>query len=113
LRRELDIAARKRGTELKLIIEVDSLSVLKELVITKIGPTVLPYGTVISATADPAIVARHVVRPEVTMTFMIAYSAHRPVTPAMRGLTRTIRAEVRNALAEGRMKGWICTGSPI
>jgi LysR family transcriptional regulator, nitrogen assimilation regulatory protein len=107
LRRELDIAARKRGIELKLIVEVDSLAALKELVITKVGPTVLPYGTVISSTADATLVARHVVRPEVTMTFMIAYSPHRPVTPAMRELAKTIRVEVRAALAEGRMKGWI------
>jgi LysR family transcriptional regulator, nitrogen assimilation regulatory protein len=107
LRRELDMTARKRGKELKLIVEVDSLAALKELVSTKVGPTVLPYGTVISAPADPAMVVRRVVRPAVTMTFMIAYSVHRPVTPAMRELARTIRAEIHNAVGEGRVKGWI------
>jgi LysR family transcriptional regulator, nitrogen assimilation regulatory protein len=107
LRRELDTAARKQDAELKLIVEVDSLAALKELVRAKVGPTVLPHGTVINEAIDPAFVVRRVVKPEVTMKFMIAYSVNRPVTPAMRELATMIRAEVRKALAEGRMKGRI------
>jgi LysR family nitrogen assimilation transcriptional regulator len=106
LRRELDRTARKRRTELKLLAEVDSLAALKELVNAKVGPTVLPYGTVISATMDPMIVVRRLVKPEVTMTFMIAYSVDRPVTPAMRELARTIRTEIHNSIVDGRVKGW-------
>jgi hypothetical protein len=55
---------------------------------------------------DSAMVVRRVVKPEVTMTFMIAYSVHRPVTSAMRELARTIRSEIHNAIIEGRVKGW-------
>jgi LysR family transcriptional regulator, nitrogen assimilation regulatory protein len=106
LRRELDMTAQKRGAELKLLVEVDSLAALKDLINAKVGPTVLPHGTVISATMDSAMVVRRVVKPEVTMTFMIAYSVHRPVSSAMRELARTIRSEIHNAIIEGRVKGW-------
>jgi LysR family nitrogen assimilation transcriptional regulator len=106
LRRELDMIARKRGTELKILVEVDSLAALKDLVNAKVGPTVLPYGTLIKTTTNPEMIVKRVIRPKATMTFMIAYSVDRPVTPAMRELERTIRTEINNSIVEGRVKSW-------
>jgi LysR family nitrogen assimilation transcriptional regulator len=105
LRRVLDAAARKRGAELKVIVEVDALSAIKELVQSKVGATMLPHGSGIFK--DPALIVRRLVNPSLNLKFMIAYSTERPVTLAMRQLAKTLRAEVRKAIAEGTMDGRI------
>ena len=107
LRRVLDIAARKQNRKLNVVVEVDSLSAIKELVQSKVGVTVLPHGAVIFDSTDPALIIRRLVKPNLNLKFMIAYSTERPITLAMRQLAKTLRAEVRKAIADGGMGGRI------
>jgi hypothetical protein len=67
----------------------------------------LPHGTVIFDATDPALIIRRLVKPNLSLKFMIAYSTERPITLAMRQLTKTLRAEVRKAIADGGMGGRI------
>lgn len=105
LRRVLDIAGRKRNSELNVVVEVDALSALKELVHSKIGATILPHGPMIFNASDPDLVVRRVVKPNLNLKFMIAYSTERPVTFVMRNLAETLRTEIRKAISDGSMCG--------
>jgi LysR family nitrogen assimilation transcriptional regulator len=105
LRRELDSAAQKLGTDLNVLVEIDALEALFNLVRRGIASTILPHGAIVRHLADPELLIRRVVDPEVTMQFMIAYSLQRPTTLAMRELGRLVRVEVAQAIADGRMVG--------
>src|SRR5262245_59141557 len=105
LRRQIDSAAQQRGREVNVLVEIDALEAMKNLVRQGIAPTVLPFGAMLKEADDPELVVRRVTDPEVTMQFMLAYSLQRPATLAMRELARIVRAEVRQALASGKMIG--------
>lgn len=116
LRRELDAAARRQGKSLNVIIEMDTLSALLEMVRDGVGPTVLPHGAISAVlqavNADPKLVVRRVVDPDINLQFRIAYSLERPTTSVMRELARAIRAEVVRAIDEGRMAGRLVGPAP-
>lgn len=105
LRRQLDATAQKMGVDLKVRVEIDALEALKDLVRRGVAPTILPHGTILKEVTDPELIVRRVVAPDVTTKFMIAYSQRRPTTLAMRELARILRAQVIQAVAEGRMMG--------
>ncbi|MGV6871315.1 LysR family transcriptional regulator [Pseudochelatococcus sp. B33] len=105
LRREMETVAREQGLKLDVFVEVDSLSVVKELVRSGVGSTVLPHGAILTEFDDPAFVIRRVTAPDVVLRFMIAYARSRPITPAMVELTRMLKEHVDLAIAEGRLRG--------
>ena len=92
---------------MKVIVEVDALGAVKELVQSKVGATMLPHGPPSSTRPILQLIVRRLVNPSLSLKFMIAYSTERPVTLAMRQLTKTLRAEIRKAIAEGSMDGHI------
>jgi LysR family nitrogen assimilation transcriptional regulator len=105
LRRAVDAAAQKLGFDANTIVEVDSLATIRELVRQEIGMTVLPQGAIFAELRDSAFAVRRLVEPDVTQSFLIAFSLQRPTTMAMRELARAVRQEVKLALEEGRMAG--------
>jgi LysR family transcriptional regulator, nitrogen assimilation regulatory protein len=105
LRRQLDRAARSLGGNLNIMIEVDALEVIRDLVRRRIGATVQPSGAIGKESTDKQLVVRRVVDPEITLQFMVAYSLQRPMTLAIRELTRVLRIEIRRAISEGRLMG--------
>jgi LysR family transcriptional regulator, nitrogen assimilation regulatory protein len=105
LRRELDSAAQRLGTELNILVEIDALEALFSLVRRGVASTILPHGAIVRHITDSELLIRRVVDPELTMQFMIAYSLQRPTTLAMRELGRLVRIEVSQAIADGRMVG--------
>jgi LysR family nitrogen assimilation transcriptional regulator len=67
--------------------------------------TVLPQGAILAEMRDSAFAVRRLVEPDVTQSFLIAFSLQRPTTMAMRELARALRHEVKVAIDEGRMAG--------
>ena len=107
LRRELDLATSQLGLELTVVAEIDALAALKELVRDGMGATILPSGALYPDWQDPSFLSLRVVEPELSMHFTIAYSVQNPVTLGMRELARTIKGEVRRAVATGRLAGQV------
>ena len=105
LRREVDAAAQKCNLELDVIAEVDALAALKELVRDGVAATVLPHGALLAEMGDSHFLVRRIVEPELTMSFMIAYSLQRPITQAVREVGRIVKSEVRRAIVDGRIIG--------
>ena len=105
MRREIDSAAQRLGFELNTIVETDSLFALNKLARDGLGLTVLPQSSIMAENRDPEMSIQRLVNPTVTQSFMIAFSLNRPISAAMRELTRAIRAQVALAISEGRMTG--------
>lgn len=105
LRRKLDSVAKDIDIHLNIRSEVDSHSTMKDLVRAGMGATISPGGSVFPEATGKALVARRIDGSELSMRFMLAYSLQRPVTLAMRELSRTIRKEIRSALTEKRLVG--------
>ncbi|MBX9908401.1 MAG: LysR family transcriptional regulator [Beijerinckiaceae bacterium] len=104
MRRQLDSAAQRHGVELNIIVEIDALSALKELVRGGMGATVLPHGAILADALDPELIVRRL-DPPVTQQMMLAFSLERPMTVAMRELSRVVKREIHAALADGRLLG--------
>jgi LysR family nitrogen assimilation transcriptional regulator len=104
LRRQLDAAAQRHGIELNVIVEIDALSALKELVRDGLGATVLPHGAILYDAVDPELTVYRL-DPPVTQQMALAFALERPMTVAMRELSRVVRREIHAALADGRLMG--------
>jgi len=105
LRREVEAAAQTSGVDLNIVVEMDALAALKHLVHLGEASTVLPQGAIADDFDNPALLIRKLVKPSLSMRFMLAYSHARPITPAMRELGRTLRDQIAEAVREGRIAG--------
>lgn len=101
LRRRLAAKARELGIDLAPLAELDTLELTKRAVHDGLAATILPYAAVLPETSHHELIVRHVVEPKLEAEYVLAFAPDRPVTPAMRALTRTIRHETRRASVEG------------
>ena len=86
LRKLMEVDAARLGINLKISFEVQSISVLKELVEQGICATILSYGAVARECEKGGLVATKIVNPTVKRIAYLAYSLRRP------------RSKVKNAV---------------
>jgi len=105
LRRELDRAAAATGVTLRVDLEVDGLDTIKELVMAGSGHAVLPFGGIHREVAEGRLIARKLIKPEVTNIMVLAMSLRRSVSLAMREVARAIHEEIGTLVKVGRLTG--------
>jgi LysR family nitrogen assimilation transcriptional regulator len=98
LRRRLDHAAQRQGTELRPMVQVDSASLTKMMVSAGLGCTVLPLTAVQNDVARGALAFRPVGHPRLTCTHVIAF--HRAAANTLAAPLATMAREAVTALAE-------------
>jgi LysR family nitrogen assimilation transcriptional regulator len=104
MRREVDRAATTAGVKLNVEIEMDALHAIKDLAVEgRYG--VLPFGGVYTEVKKGEIKAWRLVRPDAINQMVLAMSAQRPVTLAMRELAHTMQAEIVTLVRGGRLRG--------
>jgi LysR family transcriptional regulator, nitrogen assimilation regulatory protein len=91
LRELMEACAARRGLHLKIRFEVQSISVLKELVEQGICATVLSYGAVARECEKGRLVATEIVNPTVKRIAYLAYSLRRPRSKAKDAVLAFIR----------------------
>ena len=91
LRELLEASAARLGLQLKIRFEVQSISVLKELVEQGICATVLSYGAVARECEKGRLVATEIVNPTVKRIAYLAYSLRRPRSKARDAVLAFIR----------------------
>lgn len=84
LRAIMEDCARKAGIELKASVEADSFASMIDLVRNGLGSTVLPLAPIYTLVEDGALSAAPLVDPTPSRKLVIAFSADRPVGPAVR-----------------------------
>ncbi len=100
LRRTLETAAADVGVALDVRYEMDTLSLLKDLVLAGHAHTVLAIPAVGAEVAQGRVVARKLRNPVVETRLMLAIALNRPYTPAMRAVHSEIGQTLREAVAE-------------
>ena len=91
LRPALEAAARKAGIELKVDLEVDSLTAMKEIVAEGAGYSVLSRQAVTIELQMGRVSVSELVEPGITRTLVLAISSHRPLTSAGRVIANLLR----------------------
>lgn len=109
LRRTLELAARDAGIFLNVQYEVDTLELMKEIVLAGCAHTVLALPAVQREIKAGQLIARRISHPEVKTRLMLAKAANRPLTRAV----RVIEQETKNAFHQIRSKAQVDLGLTI
>ncbi len=103
LRRTLERSARQAGIALNVSYEVDTMGLMKELVLAGEAHTVLPLPAAQSEIVSKKLVARRLVNPPVAIRLMLAKAAGRPLTRAVRLIEQDIKELLRSLVREAPM----------
>lgn len=103
LRNDIEQVARARGIELSVRYEVDSLTLMKRLAAQGLAHAMITLPTIQSEVARGELVARRIVRPQLTTHMVLACPQNRPLSAA----GRAVLAEVREVL------GCVVQASPV
>jgi LysR family transcriptional regulator, nitrogen assimilation regulatory protein len=101
LRQIVDEAADKRGIDLNIVMEIDSVHASKELVERGLGYTVLPMGAVFHEIEEGRLMARSINTPQLARKMYLAYSAKRPSSKGALAVRQVMRDVVGAGLAAG------------
>ena len=96
LRRTLELAASHAGITLNVQYEVDTLELMKAIVLAGYAHTVLALPAVQSEIKAGQLIARQIKQPDVETRLVLAKAANRPMTRAV----RIIEQETKNAFQQ-------------
>ncbi len=99
LRRALDLAGA--GGDPARVLEVDSLTAIRELVAQNVGWSVLPHAGVRREAADRGFIVRPIGTPPLRVKLMLATAPSRPVTSATHAVLRFLRETVTRLQQQG------------
>jgi LysR family nitrogen assimilation transcriptional regulator len=102
LRLLVDTAAAQHDLELKVDLEVDSLTTTKELVQDGTGYTVLPLAAVHKEVESGRMTARRLTGPPLKRTVVLATAAQRSHSMAVEALVTAIRSVVKEFASHGK-----------
>lgn len=102
LRLHVERAASQLRLPLTVRAEVDSVSVIKDLVSRGRLATVLPRGAL---TDDETLIARAIVEPNLARLLLLATSSQRPVSQTTRLVIQELKQAVRALTDDGRWAG--------
>ncbi len=100
IRAVIDSYALEAGLEVTPVIEVDSLEIIKRLVPTGIGRTILPRFSVASEVAAGQLRSVPIVDPELDYRVAITYSVERPLSPTASAIATILRQATARALTD-------------
>ena len=105
LRRVVDAAVRRADITLRVEMEIDSVTAIKQLVEEGMGSSILPFGAVHREVMQGRLTAREILSKDMHAMLVTATPLHQPVSKATRALLRLIHAEVTKCVANGVLKG--------
>ncbi len=112
LRRTVEHAASEAGIELKVAYEVDALDLMKEIVEAGLAHTVLAASAVRRETVAASLIARPITDPVLCTKLLIASSANRPVTRAVKLVENTLRNVIQE-MAQDQTSGLALRASTV
>jgi len=101
LRSIVEEAAHSRGFDLNVVLEIDSVTAMKEMAIKGVGYAILPMGSVTREVVDGRLSARAFINPVLSRKMYLAYSAKRPPSQATTAIRELLRDVVQENLREG------------
>ncbi len=101
LRSLVEAAAGARGIDLDVVLEIDSVTAMKEMVIKGVGYAILPFGSVKREVEEGRLTARRFEQPALSRQMYLVYSAKRPASKATAAVREMMRGVVTENLANG------------
>jgi len=105
LRRVIERAAASAGIRLNIVMEVDSIPVLRQLAGAGVGAAILPYGAVHREVRMQRLTARRIDHAAMRALLVVATPLNQPVSRAARILLGIIRAEAAMFVSKGVLRG--------
>lgn len=87
----LEETAQSTATPLDIKYELDSMEPKKEMVMRRLGLTILPYGAVQKEVSDGLLMARRIVEPDLHRTLYLARARQHPRSKARDALEALVR----------------------
>jgi len=101
LRSIVEEAAHAHGFDLDVVLEIDSVTAMKEMAIKGVGYAILPMGSVMREVEDGRLSARPFINPVLSRKLYLAYSAKRPPSQATTAIRELLRGVVQENLRDG------------
>lgn len=101
LRSLVEEAVHERGFDLNVVLEIDSVTSMKDMVVNRIGYAILPLGSVKREVEDGRIFARRFENPALSRNLYIAHSSRRHRSKAATAVRDMLLAVVRENLDSG------------
>jgi LysR family transcriptional regulator, nitrogen assimilation regulatory protein len=95
LRTSVEDAARQAGVDLRVVLEIDSLTALVRIAQEGIAHAVLPKYVVAAELRAGAVCARRIVEPPIRRTLMLATATPKLLSPAAQAVVKVIRESGR------------------
>jgi LysR family transcriptional regulator, nitrogen assimilation regulatory protein len=100
LRRTLEYAVSDEGIGLTVECEVDTLELLKQIVVAGLACTVLAKPAVLDELAAGTLIAQRITAPSLQTRLMLATAVRRPITRGIRVVEQEIKAIIADMIAE-------------
>ncbi len=105
LRTLMENEAQSAGVSLSVAVEADALQTLKDLVMRRLGYTVLPLAAVHNDLQSGALCAAPIAEPPLTRNLVLARSSVRPETSIVRVFADTLVRETTDMVKSGVWQG--------
>jgi len=102
IRTLLEETAAAAGLRLHVKLEIDSVSMEREMIERALGYTVLPFGVVSHEVEEGRLFAKEIVRPRLSRRLCLVVARRRPGTRAAAAVRRLIEATVAECVAARR-----------
>ncbi len=100
LRRTLEYAASDAGESLTVAFEVDTLELLKKMVVSGMAGTILAKPAVLDELVAGTLIARKIAAPGLQTKLMLATAVRRPITRGIRLVEQQIKGLVDSMIEE-------------
>jgi LysR family nitrogen assimilation transcriptional regulator len=101
MRTLVEDVANDHGIKVSPLLEIDSVTAMKELVIKGVGHAILPLGAVKREVDDGRIVARRFTDPSLSREMYLVYSAKRPASNATAAIREIMHQVVEENIKSG------------
>ena len=89
-RRLIDQWTEPRGIKLNYVMELDSITIIKEMIKRGFGYSILPYATVHAEAQSGDLEVMPIIDPTITRDFVVAVNARRPLSAAVKAVRELI-----------------------
>ena len=89
-RQLLDRWIEPRGIKFDYVMELDSITIIKEMIKRGFGYSILPYATVHAEALSGELEVRAIAEPTITRDFVVAVNARRPMSAAVKAVRELI-----------------------
>jgi LysR family nitrogen assimilation transcriptional regulator len=95
-RRLVDRWAEPRGIKLNYVMELDSIAIIKEMIMRGFGYSIIPYSTVHREALNGDLGILPIVEPRITRDLVLTVNARRPLSAAIKAVCKIVVDRIKD-----------------